>query len=272
MNTTISLLAEPFELKGENTIDLLIILIHGFTASPTEVRPLGEYLFTKSNQKFLIKSILLPGHGIDGPDGYKALDSITYYAWKKYVLTTIDFYSSNYQCPVIIIGLSMGALLTIQFLDSKIGKKEKFIAAILLSPALVIKNRFFYLIKYLKYIKKYQYKGRDSGQFFKEYNLFSYTTRSLHAVDEFRKLMNETKPMVKHISKPMLAYLAYNDDLVNIKKTNELLQQNIFIKTSLIKNMGHIFTVYPESEKIFEEIFLWINKLLEQTKKKLNSR
>ena len=39
MNTNIMPLAEPFELKGENAHDLLIILIHGFTASPTEVKP-----------------------------------------------------------------------------------------------------------------------------------------------------------------------------------------------------------------------------------------
>ncbi len=79
--------------------------------------------------------------------------------------------------------------------------------------------------------------------------------------------MNETKPLIKNISKPMLVYLAEKDDLVNIENTYGLLQKNNFIKTILIPNMDHIFTVYPESEKIFEEIYIWItNELLKKAK------
>ena len=62
MNLKISPLAEPFEFKESKIPKVQIILIHGFTASPTEVKPLGKYLFEKSEKSFIIKSILLPGH------------------------------------------------------------------------------------------------------------------------------------------------------------------------------------------------------------------
>lgn len=47
MNLLIAPLAKPFVFKGLNNPLLQIIMIHGFTASPSAVMPLGEYLFTQ---------------------------------------------------------------------------------------------------------------------------------------------------------------------------------------------------------------------------------
>ena len=267
MKLKIAPLAEPFEFASPNPPQLQIILLHGFTASPTEVKPLGNYLFEKSDKRFLIRSILLPGHGIDGPDGYKALDSISYHDWIEDCQRKIYRFASDFDCPVLLAGLSMGALLTISFLHTSLAKNKKFIGGILLSPALIIKSKIFGLVKYVKYIMKYQYKGEESEVFFKKYNLFSYPTRSLSATDEFRKLVNQVKKELKAVEKPMIAFLAEQDELVNIDQTLYLLQENKFIERHKIPNMDHIFTVYPESEKIFEEIYLWIQKLHEEENK-----
>ena len=266
MSQKISSLAKPFELKSSSNPTLQIVLIHGFTASPTEVKPLGDYLYKKSDESFLIRSILLPGHGIDGEEGYKALDTVAFQDWIDDVNKKITSFSNKYSCPVIIIGLSMGALLTIQFLHYEFVRNDKIKASILLSPALFIKSPFFPLIKYIKYFKKYQFKGKDSEEFFKKYNLFSYTIRSLKASDEFRKLLNETKPLIESIACPILSYLAQEDELVDIEKSQILLSKNKNIKTVMLPNLDHIFTVYPESIGIFEEIYNWIENIIEINK------
>lgn len=258
--------AEPFEFISDVNPDVQIILIHGFTASPTEVKPLGKYLFDKSSKKYFVRSILLPGHGVDGPDGFKALDTVSYHDWIEDCQSKIELFAHNYNCPVIIAGLSMGALLTINCLSTKFSEDPKFIAGILLSPALSIKIRVFSLIKYIKYFKKYQYKGKGSEEFFERYNLFSYHTRSLNASDEFRKLLNLTKGEIENIQKPVLSYLAEKDEMVNIAKALVLMNKNKLIETHKVANMEHIFTVYQESEKIFLEIYNWIRRLLEKTK------
>ena len=54
--------AEPFRLKAKGS---KILLIHGFTATPTEVKPIGDYLHKK---KYDIYSVLLPGHGTTPED------------------------------------------------------------------------------------------------------------------------------------------------------------------------------------------------------------
>ena len=264
MDLKIAPLAEPFEFAGHDAPQLQIILLHGFTASPTEVEPLGKFLFEKSEKKFLIRSILLPGHGIAGRMGFKALDNVSYTDWISDCQSKINKFATDYDCPILIGGLSMGALLTIITLHSSLARDPKFIGGILLSPALIIQSKIFNLVKYIKYIKKYQYKGQESEEFFKEHNLFSYHTRSLHASDEFRKVNKIAKKDLKDVSKPMIAFVAEEDELVNVERTLKLLQENQFIESHKITNMGHIFTVYPESQKIFDEIYQWIQERLEK--------
>lgn len=271
MQSNIAPLAKPFEFKGTSNPIVQVILIHGFTASPTEVKPLGEFLFKKSNESILIRSLLLPGHGVAGPEGFKALDNVTLADWKQFITTKIESFANEYSCPVIVAGLSMGAVLTIYFLHS-ITQDQKYLAGILLSPALSISNRLFPYVKYLKYIKGYTYKGKDSELFFKQHNLFSYPSRSLKASDEFRKLLKEIKPLIKDIKKPILSYTAEGDDSVNIDITNSLLQKNSNIIIKKMPKMGHIITVYPESETMFNEIYAWIMNLPALQEKSLLNR
>ena len=261
MELLIAPLAKPFEFKGTEKPTLQIDMIHGFTASPTEVKPLGEYLFGQSNKNWLIRSILLPGHGIAGEEGYKALDHVSYNDWKNYCVTALVKFSEDCSCPIILVGLSMGALLAIRLILTESNIKESIKAGVLLSPALYIQGKFFPLVKILKFFIKYQKKGFSSETFFETYNLFSYKTRSLHGVDEFRKLMIETTPLLNRVTIPLLTFLSENDDLVDIPKTIKLLKTIKNIEFELNSNLGHILTVYPESREIFSKIYTWIEKL-----------
>ena len=55
--------AEPFFWRGENNKGVL--LIHGFTGSPSELRELGEELHRKG---YTVEGLLLAGHGTDPHD------------------------------------------------------------------------------------------------------------------------------------------------------------------------------------------------------------
>ena len=263
MEMKIATLAQPFEFKASEDPVLQIILIHGFTASPSEIKPLGEYLFDKSEKKYMVRSILLPGHGIDGEEGYKALDSVSNIDWKNYCLTKVLEFSEEYVCPIVLIGLSMGALLVIHLLVNS-SVREKCLGGVLLSPALYMQSKFLPIIKYLKYFIKYQPKGLESEQFYKEHNLFSYTIRSIHGVDELRKLAKSTRPLVKEINNPLLTFLSQNDDVVDVKKTSNHMANIASNFTYENSSLGHILTVFPESKTIFDEIHLWIEKLLKK--------
>ncbi len=50
--------AEGFEFQGDN--GKAVLLLHGYTGSASEMRPLGEYLH---KQGYTVLCPLLPGHG-----------------------------------------------------------------------------------------------------------------------------------------------------------------------------------------------------------------
>ena len=79
-----------------------VLLIHGFTGSPWEVRPLGEALAARG---FHARGIRLPGHGI-GPEG---MAWVTYRDWEDAADEALQTLSAFKH--VFVAGLSMGALL-----------------------------------------------------------------------------------------------------------------------------------------------------------------
>ena len=79
-----------------------VLLIHGFTGSPWEVRPLGEALAARG---FHVRGIRLPGHGI-GPEG---MAWVTYRDWEDAADEALRAMVGFKR--VFVAGLSMGALL-----------------------------------------------------------------------------------------------------------------------------------------------------------------
>jgi carboxylesterase len=92
----------PFELQGG---DIGVLLIHGFTGSPAEMRPLGQYL---NDRELTVSAPLLPGHGTKVED----LNEISWPDWTTAVeKALVDL---RERCAhVFVAGLSMGALLTL---------------------------------------------------------------------------------------------------------------------------------------------------------------
>ena len=79
-----------------------VLLIHGFTGSPWEVRPLGEALAARG---FHVQAIRLPGHGVDP----EAMAWVTWRDWEHAAEEALK-QLRGFQ-HVFVAGLSMGALL-----------------------------------------------------------------------------------------------------------------------------------------------------------------
>jgi carboxylesterase len=127
---------EAFYLPG-NSIGFL--LIHGFTATTTEVRPLAMFL----NQKgYTVSAPLLPGHGTNPVD----LNSTK---WKDWVNCVEDAYQQlQAKCQVIFIGgESMGGLLTLFMAN----KHPEVKGLLLYAPALkILQLGRAFLLSFLK--------------------------------------------------------------------------------------------------------------------------
>ncbi len=103
--------AEPFELSGATKA---VLLLHGLTGTPSEMRFLGDYL---NRAGYHVRAPLLPGHGTD----IKDLNKTTWRDW--FGRAEIDFLSlSAHFEKVFIAGVSMGGLIALWLMANKFGR------------------------------------------------------------------------------------------------------------------------------------------------------
>jgi carboxylesterase len=94
---------DPFDLVGED--DVGVVLVHGFTGTPYEVRYLGEQL---SRDGYTVRAPLLPGHGTSIAE----LDKTTWHDWTETVERAVD--AMRIRCArVAVVGQSLGGLLAL---------------------------------------------------------------------------------------------------------------------------------------------------------------
>ncbi len=82
-----------------------VLLLHGLTGTPSEMKPLAKYL---KKQGFRVESPMIAGHG----QGHREILATTWQDWLDSVKKAFDDLAK--ECDqVFVAGLSMGALLTI---------------------------------------------------------------------------------------------------------------------------------------------------------------
>ena len=94
---------QAFELEGDGSVG--VVLQHGFTGSPWEVRYLGERLAAAG---FSVSGPLLPGHGTTVDD----LDHTRWQDWAEHVERAVDAMAKRVD-RVAIVGQLLGGLLAL---------------------------------------------------------------------------------------------------------------------------------------------------------------
>jgi carboxylesterase len=126
----------PFELgRGEDAC----LLLHGFTGSPWDVRPLGEALAARG---LYVRAIQLPGHG-STPE---ALLRVTHRDWEQ--AATQALLSLRDYRRTFVVALSMGALLALRLASDY---PERVHGLALVAPAVRFKGPMMWLLKRLRH-------------------------------------------------------------------------------------------------------------------------
>jgi carboxylesterase len=103
--------AEPVSREGSGALASVgILLVHGFTGSPTSLRPLCDLL---SKRGFAVEMPLLPGHGTAPRD----LLPFRYADWRAEALSALEKLRARTK-HVIAVGLSMGGTLVLDLASS----------------------------------------------------------------------------------------------------------------------------------------------------------
>lgn len=123
-------LTAPFELGPPATsAPASVLLLHGFTGSPWEVRPLGESL---ADRGFHVLAPRLPGHGTTP----EAMLWASHHDWLFAAQKAFEQLAGSRR--VVLAGLSMGALLSM-ILASR--RRQRVDGLVLMAPVLGFHDR-----------------------------------------------------------------------------------------------------------------------------------
>ena len=133
----------PFLLQPQIPNGQSALLVHGFCASPREMRSLGEQL---CHHGFTVLGVRLPGHGTSPADLAirRAEEWLTAVEHGYQIL-------KHLKLPICAVGLSTGALLLLQ-----LARLQPLTKLVLLSPFLKLKHPLANFAGLLSYLTPYQ--------------------------------------------------------------------------------------------------------------------
>ncbi len=237
--------AKSFFIAGSSQQALL--LLHGFTASPSEVRPTAEIL--NSCNGCSISSILLPGHGTTPED----LNAVCWQDWYQAVEEELKTLLASYQ-QVFIGGLSMGGLLALHA-----GVNLPGLAGVIAMNAPIYYH--YAVIPILSNLAGmmtpyYRKTGLSKIRKLEEQGRFAYRVMPLKAFQSMNHLRKIVMQEVNELKIPALILQALQDESVH-PRSAEFLFEKIQSQSSRLISLPyatHIATMGPAKETIAQEI------------------
>lgn len=233
--------AQDFHLTGDYPYACLIL--HGFSGSPGQLRPLGNAVFKNGMD---VHAILLKGHGTDLRD----LQGVKWHDWLKESENTYLQLKEKYQ-KVFVIGFSLGGVLTLLLSEKYIPDK-----IVLISTPVKLQNAFLvsllplfrYFIRYWSFHNKKKLRVDLYDVDYTKFPLQSFYEVVLAKQKAVKKL-----PLIKS---PALIIQSFRDEAVK-PVSAEIIYNNILSTDKNIlwlQDSAHLCVLGRERHVVFNEI------------------
>ncbi len=242
--------AEPFFFPGNKTG---ILLIHGFTGAPKEMRWMGEFL---NRQGYTVLGIRLAGHATRPEDMIRS-------RWQDWLASVEDGVALLHSCTerIFLAGLSMGGVLSLTFAAgagaTPVGESLRGVVAMSTPYALPDDWRLKY-INLLGRLRPYTAKNDGepgSGWFggaWKQH--VSYPQYPLRSIGELNTLLGVMRAALSELRLPVLL-ITSRDDSHMIRDSGEKIYTSLGSldkQLMWIEGSGHVITEEPQRESVFK--------------------
>lgn len=226
-----------------------VLLIHGFTGAPTEMRLLGEYLHARG---MTVAAPLLPGHGTSVQD----MNHRRWREWTDCVEQALADLRSRCS-PVFVGGLSMGSLLTLYLA----AQHPDLPGAMVYAPALKIADWRLPLSHVMKYFIRSIPKGDTYYQDFTSptavQHVWSYDANPVAAGAQLDSMRRAVQRMLPRIVCPLLIVHSTLDPTIRMDSA-EAIRDGVGSPPSdvtlvTLHNSGHNLLVDSEWEFASEQ-------------------
>lgn len=241
---------EPFLLDGSG---LSVLLIHGFSGTPYEMRYLGERLNATGAR---VLGVRLAGHAGTPEE----LGASTHDNWYESAIGGLE-QLREYGDPIVVAGLSMGALLSTRL---ALDQREAVAGLVLIAPAFFIafpRRAVLGLIELFGSFADHIYLQKHAGS-----DIHDAAARSVHprhsllplrAVLSLNHLMRIVRPRLDEIVQPALILHSRRDHTCPYNKNVGFLMSHLGSpqkRTVTLEESYHVITVDSEKDRVASEV------------------
>ncbi|HRQ22166.1 MAG TPA: alpha/beta fold hydrolase [Anaerolineales bacterium] len=255
MNNQIIPTTEPFFLPGGRTG---ILLTHGFTGAPKEMRWMGDYL---NEQGYTCLGIRLAGHATDPEDMIRS-------HWTDWAASVEDGFHllSGSVDRIFLAGLSMGGVLSL-LMSTRLDVAG---VVAMSTPYKLPDDPRLRHIEWISKIVAYMPKSDeepDAGWFDKEAfkDHVSYPQNPVRSIGELNKLLGEMRASLPNLRVPVLLIHSRDDKYV-LPESMEMIfadLKNTTDKTKIyVTESGHVVTRDAARQQVFELARDFINNVI----------
>lgn len=231
----------PFLLEGGATG---VLLIHGFTGSPAEMRLLGEHLW---KQGYAVSAPLLPGHGT-------TVTEMNRCHWQDWTAAAENALQDlQERCDTVFVaGLSMGSLLTLYLA----AQHKNLPGIVLYAPAVWLSNASIYVTPLAKYLIATRPKSgkSDLTDPSAKSRIWSYDQEPVGAASELLRLILRVRRMLPQITCPLLIVHSTGDSRIHPQSAQRTCKRvhSTDCQIVTLENSGHCLTVDSEWRTVAE--------------------
>jgi carboxylesterase len=245
--------AEPFEYPGRP--DLGVLLIHGFTGSPFEMRPVGVAL---AEHGIGSEGLLLRGHGTHPDD----MVGCHYANWLSDVEAGLDRLLERHQ-RAVVVGLSMGGTLALN-LAARHAADPRLVGVVTIGAVLVLHDWRLGAVNLLSKIVKWQAWGKPDIKDQRAWDgHVAYRRIRTRAIVELLALTRETRDLVPKVRQPILIVHAREDHIVPPVNA-EMIRDGVSSpdrRVLTLDNCYHVSTVDFEADLLNAEIVGFVERV-----------
>lgn len=226
-----------------------VLLLHGYTGAPPEMRLLGEYLHSRG---MTVAAPLLPGHGT-------SIDDMNRCRWRDWTGCAEQALAElRSRCATVFVGgLSMGTLLTLYLAE----QHSDLPGVMLYSPALKVAERRLVLAPLARYFIRSLPKGANADQDLTDpaaqQHLWSYEDNPVAAAAELLALRRQVQRRLAQVACPLLIVHSTHDPAIHPGSAQAVydgVSTPAARKTLLtLHNSGHVLLVDSEWEYVAEQ-------------------
>ncbi|MBN1314225.1 MAG: alpha/beta fold hydrolase [Anaerolineales bacterium] len=245
----------PFFFPGNQTG---VLLIHGFTGAPTEMRPLGEFLAQKG---YTVSGPQLPGHGT-------SVDDLADRKWTEWLAAVEKAYIDlGERCEQrFVAGLSLGTLLTIHLAAVPPDEKPPDGIA-LFSPGIFFANPMIHLSFIANIIPfSIPQKSEDFDLVDPEGDkrIWCYESIPGRAAYQVYALNKRVRKLLPDVTSPALVVMSTGDTALKYESGPYVIEHIASTDKQLVtlRNSGHNILCDGERESVWQQTASFFDRLV----------